>query len=132
MTAPRSPDDGCSIDGRDRVSGVYRWIRTWILHAIQTRRKKGGAELSGTYDVLARILRDNETEVAQLIRGGRGGDPYVDGLQAAGARVRAAMAGLSRGPLYTELAGETERHGRTIDADVSDAETRFPRISGLS
>lgn len=45
----------------------------------------------GTYEILSRILHDNDAEIHRAAP-----SSYADGLAAAGARLRAAMAGLPR------------------------------------
>ncbi len=69
--------------------------------------------MSSTYDVLAAILRDNDTEIAQIaLTNDVAVAAYRDGLQAAGQRVRAAMAGLPRNtPGYYQRGGEDDGGG---------------------
>lgn len=77
------------------------------------------------YEVLARILRDN---VAEAERCTADNLAYRDGLDAASARIRAAMYGLPR-PAQPEYRGKpaeplpTEPAGKIIDAEYTYAWT---------
>lgn len=81
-----------------------------------------------TYDVLARILRDNDAEVARCAEhaSGSGYGTYRDGLEASSARLRAAMVGMARAGQTTwqgsppdPLPTSPPDRGRVIDADFS-------------
>jgi hypothetical protein len=85
--------------------------------------------MSSTYDVLAAILRDNDTEIAQIaLTNDVAVASYRDGLQAAGQRVRAAMAGLPRNtPGYYEESPVRRPHGGNDDGGGGDDGPIIPR-----
>lgn len=72
------------------------------------------------YEVLARVLRDNDAETA------RSSGPYANGLAASSARLRAAMVGLPRsaepewrGKPPEPIDTSPPTHGRIIDAEYT-------------